>query len=103
MNRIERIAEMERCLDASREALDALEKAFSEYEAVQKDYRRLCGYYSSIRWMEDLEADEAGKLPENLKRGVLSEDAVYDLITDSHDLAVRMLKTISAAMECNTL
>ena len=54
MNRIERIAEMERCLDASREALDALEKAFLEYEAVQKDYRRLCGYYSSARWMEDL-------------------------------------------------
>ena len=103
MNRIERITEMERCLNVSREALDALEKAFSAYEAVQKNYRRLCGYYSSPRWMEDLEADEAGKLPENLNRGVLSEDAVYDLIKDSHDLAARILKTISSAMESNVL
>ena len=103
MNRIERITEMERCLDASRKALDVLDEAFSAYEAVQKDYRKLCAYYGGSQWMEDFEADEAGKLPENLKRGVLSEDAVYDLIMDAHDLSVRMLKTVAAALEYNTL
>lgn len=103
MNRIERIREMERCLDVSREALDAMAKAFDAYEAARKDYRKLSGYYGSTQWMKDYEADEAGKLPPDLKRGVLSEDAVYDLITDNHDLAVRMLKVIAEALENQAL
>ena len=103
MNRIDRIREMERCLDASRAAVDALTQAFDTYEAVQKDYKKLSDYYGSPQWMKDFEADEAGKLPADLKRGVLSEDAVYDLITDNHDLVIRMLKAITAALENRTL
>ena len=72
MNRIDRIREMERCLDASRAAVDALTQAFDAYEAVQKDYKKLSDYYGSPQWMKDFEADEAGKLPADLKRGVLS-------------------------------
>ena len=101
--RVKRIQEMERRLDESRRAVDALAEAFAAYEAVQKDYRKLSEYYGSARWMADFEADEAGKLPTDLKRGVLSEDAVYDLITDNHDLAVRMLKVITGALEDRTL
>lgn len=101
--RIERIEEMERCLDASRAAVDRLEEAFEAYEAVQKDYKKLIDYYSSARWNKDFEADEAGKLPADLKRGVLSEDAVYDLITDNHELAVRMLKGLAKALQDQTL
>ena len=103
MKRIDRIREMERCLDASRQAVDALAEAFAAYEAVQKDYKKLSDYYGSALWMKDFEADEAGKLPPDLKRGVLSEDAVYDLITDHHDLAVRMLKVVTAALEDRAL
>ncbi|MBQ4424652.1 MAG: DUF4298 domain-containing protein [Lachnospiraceae bacterium] len=101
--RIERIEEMERCLDASRAAVDRLEEAFEGYEAVQKDYKKLIDYYGSSRWLEDFEADEAGKLPAGLKRGVLSEDAVYDLLTDNHELAVRMMKVIAKALENRSL
>ena len=43
-------------------------------------------YYESGLWRTDFEADEAGELPADLKRGVLSEDAVYDLITDETEL-----------------
>ena len=103
MNRIDRIKEMERCLDVSRAAVDALTEAFEAYEAAQKDYKKLSDYYGSTQWMRDYEADEAGKLPKDLKRGVLSEDAVYDLITDNHELTVRMLKVITAALENRAL
>ena len=103
MNRIQRIREMERCLDVSRKAVDALAEAFAAYEAAQKDYKKLSDYYGSTQWMKDYEADEAGRLPADLKRGVLSEDAVYDLITDNHDLAVRMLKVITKALENQAL
>ena len=53
--------------------------------------------------MQDYEDDEAGKLPKDLKRGVLSEDAVYDLITENRELLVRMLRLVTAALETDIL
>ena len=103
MTRIERITEMERCLDASRAAVDRLAEAFDAYEAAQKDYIRLSDYYGSAAWIRDYEADEAGKLPAGLKRGVLSEDAVYDLIIENRELVIRMMKLAAAALEDNVL
>ncbi|MCR4669049.1 MAG: DUF4298 domain-containing protein [Clostridia bacterium] len=97
--RIDRIRRMERCLDKSGKAFDKMAKALAEYEAVQSDFKRLCDYYQGPKWMEDFEADEQKKLPENLKRGVLSEDAVYDLLTRNHELTSRMLKIIAKNVE----
>ena len=39
-------------------------------------------YYGSDEWKADYAADEAGLLPKELKRGVLSEDGLYDLLED---------------------
>ena len=39
-------------------------------------------YYSSGEWRKDYEADEAGLLPAGLKRGVLSQDGVYNLLAE---------------------
>lgn len=41
----------------------------------------LAGYLDSGTWAEDFARDEAGELPTDLRRGVLSEDAVYDALT----------------------
>ena len=103
MNQIDRIREMEVCLDISAAAVKALSEALDQYEAAQKSYKKLSDYYGSSRWMKDYEADEADKLPQDLKRGVLSEDAVYDLITENHALQVRMMKLLTRAMEQNLL
>ena len=37
-------------------------------------------YYSGSDWKNDLALDEEGLLPGNLKRGVLSEDGIYDML-----------------------
>ena len=103
MDRIGRIKQMEEFLDASAEAVKKLSDALDSYEAVQKQYKKLSDYYGSTRWMRDFEADEAGKLPKDLKRGVLSEDAVYDLIIENRELVIRMLKLASSALENNVL
>ena len=47
--------------------------------------RSLSEYYGSAAWKRDFAADEAGLLPQDLKRGVLSEDGVYDLIERYND------------------
>ena len=99
MEQIKRIREMEACLDASEKAIRQLSEALSAYEEVQPTYRKLGDYYGSDLWMQDYEDDEAGKLPRDLKRGVLSEDAVYDLLTENRELLVRMLRLVTGALE----
>ena len=42
----------------------------------------LLDYYESGQWLRDYELDEQGLLPPDLKRGVLSQDGVYDLLED---------------------
>ena len=42
--------------------------------------RQLAEYYSSPAWKLDFAADEAGQFPKDLKRGVLSEDGIYNLL-----------------------
>ena len=99
MEQIERIEEMERCLDASKNAIRKLSEALSAFEEIQSQYRELSDYYGSDLWRRDYEDDEAGRLPRDLKRGVLSEDAVYDLITENRELLVRMLPLVTSALE----
>ena len=71
---IERIRRMEQAFDR---ALDALEYGRTD-ETL--DIRLLEEYASSGQWLRDYEMDEQGLWPKNLKRGVLSQDALYDLL-----------------------
>ena len=103
MKQIERIEQMEQCLDESAEAILALSKAMERYEAIQPSLKKLSDYYGSTRWMKDYEDDEAGKLPEGLKRGVLSEDAVYDLLTEHHELMLRMSRAVTKSIDSKLL
>lgn len=43
----------------------------------------LMEYYFGGQWLRDYEADQQGQLPAGLKRGVLSEDGVWNLITET--------------------
>lgn len=42
--------------------------------------RLLDAHYTFGEWQEDYEADEGDKFPPDLKRGVLSQDARFDLL-----------------------
>ncbi len=82
MDRISRIRTMEEKLDKAIKAVAALDEALEQFEAASPDIEELIAYYESDLWREDFEADEEGKLPTDLKRGVLSEDGIYNLLTD---------------------
>lgn len=47
----------------------------------------LTSYYDGGQWLEDYQCDERGELPTALKRGVLSEDGVYNLLGDIRSLS----------------
>ena len=87
----------------SEQAVRALSEALERYEAIQPSLKKLSDYYGSTLWMKDFEDDEAGKLPKELKRGVLSEDAVYDLLTDHHELILRMSRAVTKSIDSKLL
>lgn len=40
----------------------------------------LLEYYFGGQWLLDYQADERGELPQDLKRGVLSQDGLWNLL-----------------------
>jgi hypothetical protein len=55
-------------------------------KSLQDDIAALEKYYGSDVWRKDLADDEAGRLPKGLKRGVLSEDGIWNLLSDYREL-----------------
>ena len=87
---IERIKEMEGRLERAAAAVMDLSAALDKYEAVQEDIKALRKYYDSRQWKQDYADDEAGRLPADLKRGVLSEDGIWNLLEDVCELNERL-------------
>ena len=78
----ERVAFFEQTYDVLCEAVHAEKQCKEQKEELQRKRDLLEEYYTSGEWRSDYEADEAGLLPSDLKRGVLSQDGVYDLLTE---------------------
>ena len=69
--------------------MNEISKALKKAPAVLKKDKELCQkvailteYMDGGQWLKDYEADERGELPADLKRGVLSQDALYNLICE---------------------
>ena len=68
------------------ERIERIEKYECLFDEAMKqpDKEKLAAlesYYTSGQWLADYEADERGELPPDLKRGVLAQDALYDLLS----------------------
>ena len=79
-DQIRRIMHFEEIFDRIDSALKAGAK--DELKQLRPQIEELRAYYSGADWRKDYEDDEAGLIPGRLKRGVLSEDAVYDLLDE---------------------
>ena len=99
MEQIERIQYYEALLDKVAPVLENLGNALDAFDGIQEDVKELAASYDDDAWREDFEADEAGKLPRDLKRGVLSEDGLYDVLSSHYSLTVRLLDTVSAILK----
>ena len=89
---------MEARLDQALDAERAMNQALDQFEALPQVVRQLEEYYTGGEWLRDFEADEQGLLPKDLKRGVLSEDGVDDVLTEYRSLLLRMLEAVSRAI-----
>jgi len=90
---IERIEEMEQAFDQVCAVQAELHKAITACSEAAEAFRKLSAYYAG-EWKQDYAADEKGELPSGLKRGVLSEDGLWDMFSESKELIEQMKKLI---------
>lgn len=90
MEQIERIRCMEQLFDFVSESIMELPTTLDKYDKIQEAIATLSDYYSSNEWKQDYADDEAGLLPKDLKRGVLSEDGIWNLLSDWRELEERL-------------
>lgn len=96
---LNRIKWMESYLDEAKLTLKELSRILEKYEKIEKKYYKLESYYGSSDWRDDFEADEAGLIPVEIKRGILSEDELYNLIIEHKELMRRMQRAVLRSME----
>ena len=91
MEQIERIRKMEQLFDLAKEAMEEPTMSLETYEKAQEAIAVLSEYYGSKEWKQDYVDDEAGLLPKDLKRGVLSEDGIWNLLSDWQETKTRTI------------
>ena len=98
---IARIQQMEQHLDQASTAIKQFSAALEKYMSVQKAIVALKEYYGSDEWKQDFADDEAGLLPTELKRGVLSEDGIWNLLSDYDELNNELQEAIDVILQQN--
>ena len=78
---IERIEHMEKMFDDAQNIFSN-DKSAIDNPSFQKKMSFLTQYMESGQWLRDFSLDEKGLLPKDLKRGILSEDGLYNFICD---------------------
>ena len=79
---IGRVNQMEQYMDEVAVMLKNNPDELTSNDELRKKVDSLTNYMDSGQWLADYEADERGELPRDLKRGVLSEDGLYNLICE---------------------
>lgn len=82
---------MENILDELTLVVERSDKAMSELKDSLEDLNTLEKYYET-QYMKDVGANKRLEIPQDLKRGVLSEDEVHTLLIDLFELSTKMEK-----------
>lgn len=89
----ERIVKNEERLNSALSSIKKLEDALNEFKSNKKNIDLLNKYYGSKNWFKDKEAFEKNIIS-NIKAGVLSEDAVWNMNEDISELMEEMTKIV---------
>ncbi len=93
MKNYEHITKYENTMVEHQAKLQELSEILKYLKEHQDDYKALLNYYYySEERNQDLEDDEKHLIPEDLKRGVLSEDGVYNLSHEYRESAIEMME-----------
>ena len=90
---IDRITENEERLDRIQSNIKELEIALEHFKSNKKDLNKLNKYSGSKNWFKDKDAYEK-KLITQVKAGVLSEDAVWNLNDEIKEIYKEMASIV---------
>ncbi len=79
---VARVKQMEQDMDDVLVIMEKCPETIKDDETVRIKIAELMKYQESGQWLLDYECDERGELPSGLKRGVLSEDLLYNLLCE---------------------
>lgn len=71
--------------------LEKINNVLDELEANREDFDKLVEYYYSEQFQKDYDDSNQGKIDSDINQGILTEDAIYDLMGDDYYLALRFL------------
>ncbi len=86
MEQIDRIKYMEGVFEETLSQTRSLMELITNYDSIRDSINELSAYYSGKKWKQDFAADEASLLPPDLKRGVLSEDGIWNLLCEWREI-----------------
>lgn len=89
---VDRIKEMEVLFKRAESVTRVMIQTLDIYKESLPEIRELEAYYTGDLWKKDFALDEAGKLPKNLERGVLSEDGLYNMLERNEEILAMLSK-----------
>lgn len=89
---------MEEHLNKASQAVKALSDALDLYAEAMESIETIDDYLVSDEWQQDFDDSEAGRLPKDLKCGVLSEDGIWNVIDMSRELNCQMLELVATRL-----
>ena len=79
---VSRISKMEEVFDELQLAFSRLNKDFLSDKKLKQKLNCLISYYENGMWLKDYQLDEQNLLPKTLKRGILSQDGIYNFLCE---------------------
>ena len=92
---LQRIQEMETAINRYADLLSQTQNLLAQLQTEQETYIRLRDYYADSIYTEDVTLSISPAFPANQPSGVLSEDALYNLLDDQRQVALDMLDQAS--------
>lgn len=83
---LKRIAFYEGLMEEAEALLRKEARSEADLDRLRELISALEAYYIGDAWLQDYTDDEAGLLPRELKRGVLSQDGLWDLLEAFREL-----------------
>lgn len=92
------ISAMEARLNAQTKLLEEAQLFLKIFKEQEGEFKSLQDYYYSDQYLVDMDAANRGEF-DKIPCGVLSEDAIYNLITDRQALAIQLLEVATQILK----
>lgn len=87
------VVKYEKILNETNDIYKQLQEILEKVEQNQEAFSELKEYYTSEEFRKDVDISNTSNEYDDIACGVLSEDAVYDLLATSYGSIIQMLET----------